>query len=628
MASPTMSGTSNISDSGFIPGNPSSEHGETRFHYSQLLLHINCQRCHHFHIAENLELPRPNEHLRFTCRCCHHPLFGIGHNSTQTSLASVCTSLTLDQDEGPPEENSGDDPICTNVPEELTRTAGDINAGSDPGNAQPHEEDLSSNEPSRTSLAAQVGRDDDASDESVGLGNQSSTKRTLQRAERGYGNSKDGSNTRTKRLLKQMKDSLRSRLPRYSGGLLTPKLSHPSTPGKPPTSTQDASTMTEHHSSTITWSARDGQGIPFSIPREELNVPVIQVEQILPDHPVVEHGPRRTPDEPTADVSSPSAQKRQRIAALRKEKTLHKRALQRRRCLCNDDCHCRRGPMTSSRRSPASEVHSNHHNRHSDAGSVLPQPRAFIPSDHQSESRSTSRSRPSGQPVVDDHQRRTLFRFVGTHLDPSHQSSSPRTSSIRLEEPRGSHQSTSTGISQATTLVSRRGSGARQGRLQPQRTHSLPSIALHDTTSFMEQARPEAFEAIRRHDEAFLQPPRSQRRTSQVDATDFASHPRRSVEQSLSSVSENENASSTSLSHLETVGNEDREAEEGASPNDPNPASLTFEESGDTRTPQAASSVAGGQRSFSSPPGESSSDEMIHALQQLEGKGEQNEAQS
>ena len=50
-------------------------------------------RCHHLHTNIALRLPLdPQEHTRFYCDNCEHPILGIGRTSTQTTLASIETN--------------------------------------------------------------------------------------------------------------------------------------------------------------------------------------------------------------------------------------------------------------------------------------------------------------------------------------------------------------------------------------------------------------------------------------------------------------------------------------------------------------------------------------------------------
>ncbi|KAL8750467.1 MAG: hypothetical protein Q9199_007047 [Rusavskia elegans] len=49
--------------------------------------------CHHLHTNKALHLPLdPQQHTRFNCDNCEHPILGIGRTSTQTTLASIETN--------------------------------------------------------------------------------------------------------------------------------------------------------------------------------------------------------------------------------------------------------------------------------------------------------------------------------------------------------------------------------------------------------------------------------------------------------------------------------------------------------------------------------------------------------
>ncbi|KAL8851342.1 MAG: hypothetical protein Q9221_003709 [Calogaya cf. arnoldii] len=56
-------------------------------------IHGSCSRCHHLHTNKALHLPLdPQQHTRFNCDNCDHPILGIGRTSTQTTLASIETN--------------------------------------------------------------------------------------------------------------------------------------------------------------------------------------------------------------------------------------------------------------------------------------------------------------------------------------------------------------------------------------------------------------------------------------------------------------------------------------------------------------------------------------------------------
>ena len=599
------------------------EQGDPRSHYlSGFLWHGSCGRCHHFHIAQSIELPLLDEHVRFFCQRCQHPLFGIGRNSTQISLASVLTSSMSDAHREPPDEQSGCNLACTNTQADLN--IGGINVGvmNEPG-TQPHEGRISSGGRSRTTSPMVRPNRNSATGVSAGSAeplHQLTTRIPFQAVKKVPGGGDNGSRVDSKRLFKRLRDRFKNGLIR-SGGLLTPGPSDPSTSKRRRLSKQDAATMTEPCAPSKITSALDAQTIHTPLSRQAQDILTVPNRQVLPEPSGVDHGITEPPDELTSDTEGPGEPKRQSLLAHRAEKTLHKRALQRRKCHCSNNCHCMRGVTASARQSQTSELDSNQQILASIIDSIQPQLPVLHQPDHQTESRSTSRSHLGH---LDDHRRRTLFRFASTHLDPTYQPSSTGTSPIRLGEPRGSDPSTSTGMSQATTLTGSRGSGRRRGRLPTQRTHSLPSIVLHDTVRFAEQARPEIVDAIRRHDAAFLQPSHGGRNTSHVETTDFASVSRQSTERSSSNVGENVYASATSLSRLVTVGNERQRSTHEVAADDSSLASLTLDESG-LGTPQADTSAIDDMRA-STPLRQEQPDEILGPFQRFEGEGRQDEA--
>ena len=76
-----------------IPLTPSALSLSCRHHYvANHKCHMS--RCHHLHTNAALRLSYdPEVHTRFTCENCHHPILGIGRMSTQTTLASIETTV-------------------------------------------------------------------------------------------------------------------------------------------------------------------------------------------------------------------------------------------------------------------------------------------------------------------------------------------------------------------------------------------------------------------------------------------------------------------------------------------------------------------------------------------------------
>ncbi|KAL9598101.1 MAG: hypothetical protein Q9219_004732 [cf. Caloplaca sp. 3 TL-2023] len=101
-------------------GRPSSQYdpfadqgSSSRGGFFEIPFHGSCSRCHHFHTNKPLHLPLDTQqHTRFNCDHCEHPIIGIGRTSTQTTLASVET----DAAEPEPQRRDGDAETATDLP--------------------------------------------------------------------------------------------------------------------------------------------------------------------------------------------------------------------------------------------------------------------------------------------------------------------------------------------------------------------------------------------------------------------------------------------------------------------------------------------------------------------------------
>ena len=81
-----------------------------------LTYHGSCSTCHHFHKNKRFCFSlESTTHTRFNCERCNHPMFGLGGNSTQTSLASVETVNSV-------MANHSDPIPLRTMPEDLERT--------------------------------------------------------------------------------------------------------------------------------------------------------------------------------------------------------------------------------------------------------------------------------------------------------------------------------------------------------------------------------------------------------------------------------------------------------------------------------------------------------------------------
>ncbi|MCJ1333040.1 hypothetical protein MMC10_009734 [Thelotrema lepadinum] len=281
----------------------------------------------------------------------------------------------------------------------------------------------------------------------------------------------------------------------------------------------------------------------------------VMTENELPDSfgdPLIEDESRmqntiRSPATQDTDVAFANdirTSKRQRLYKIRYEKTIRRRALRRRKCYCSRNCPCaRRDPVQVDHASP---MESNQ-----------PQPplenRSDSPSDTESEAQSFAHC-----PVRERID--LVTQFLGEHLpEIPYRVSTGRESSIHLEYPRSSRESSSTSarLSQATTAIESRSSGAHRDRLLLRR-RSNRSPALLPDVRFSEQDRPDVLPAIRRVDE-LLGLSAARRSTDQTELSNLSgSSYRQSPRHSSSgeSASANVRASTANLYRLNTTHGE------------------------------------------------------------------------
>ncbi|MCJ1379552.1 hypothetical protein MMC17_002653 [Xylographa soralifera] len=198
---------------------------------------------------------------------------------------------------------------------------------------------------------------------------------------------------------------------------------------------------------------------------------------------VVEH---TQPDEATEEPPDQHASKRERLDVKRRQKTLQRKALRQRRCLCGDGCHC-----MGSKRSTA-------------PGSLSSRRRSNVPS-HPFEHllfNGSEVSSPSLHEVPHQNSTDRHVAFTGAGLDNTHPiGQGPAVERLLGEEFRFSRQSTSTSAthdSQATTAINSSSSGDQSSRQQSTRANSLPLQPFVELLNrYLEQSRPEVLAALR-----------------------------------------------------------------------------------------------------------------------------------
>ena len=448
---------------------------------SLLLYHGPCGRCHHLHTAIPISLPGPATHQRVKCLKCNYSLFGFGSNSTQTTLASVPLTSSSWEDE----IHSNDDTAvaCTNsrgsersplrardeqapnlappAPIALQTYIDARNTGSIPGH--------SANERQRGSLFNRPR-------------SWLSPRPALRRVSRVAGESSWKPQWKIASLFHSIRRKGRVRAP---------------TLGQDPSEVGEA----DRHPKT-----RD-VGVMTEDSLAQNHIPPV------PDDPAGSHQDETPVAAQNAVLNSTDesrSSKRQRIYSRRREKTLKKRSLQHRKCHCSRSCFCTQRNTTEVRASP---IASN-------------APQAAV-DDHSGRFQDgESEAEPSTRPPTPhpDHTERIsqITQFLGEHFpEITYRVSSGRESSIHLEYPRSRRQSTSTstGMSQATTVMDSHSSGNRRG-LPFLRRRSNRSLALLPDVRFSEQERPDVMPAIRRVDALGLSARRS---TDQTDSSNLSS---------------------------------------------------------------------------------------------------------
>ena len=302
------------------------------------------------------------------------------------------------------------------------------------------------------------------------------------------------------------------------------------------------------------------------------------------------------PDETTFSDEYGFQAKKERVRVKRREATLRKRQLMARKCYCNENCHCFRN---AGRATPASH------------GSVHT---SIVPQHHLGDllSRDREPSSTASQAPLRPHSPERHVVFAGVHLDPQPQPASGSGSLLSVDDHirrRPSGISSSTRTSQATTAIDSRSSEARAASLSSRRAMSLPG--LHEFVRVVENSRPALLEVLRNYDRLDHQNLNSFRST----ADDIPDQRDSENASALTSYSQDQvnieippRASATSLSHLPDPGDAQTEDSASALP----PSSPTTGQGSNVRTPRSPHAAG-----VPSPPPQAEPDEVSLALQAL-----------
>ena len=486
---------------------------------SILLYHGTCGRCHHLHTAQPIDCTswiRSGPHQRIKCAKCKHHLFGIGSNSTQTTLASALTSSSWENEMDSTEETAV---ACTN-----SRCS-----ERSPSHAKSDEATTSTTAPATHSPQQIECQDQERVPENAPITRSRDQRAAFFNRPRSWlsprsapNKTADGATVRPWKLSKKISRLFSGfRRPGTARNFTQSQTSLDGDQMNPLSTTRDVGVMTENP-------VAGPFGDSPSTGREATMQNAIR--------------PSATQDTTVAFVSESRSSKRQRIYNTRYEKTIRRRALRRRKCYCSRNCPCaKRDPIEVNHASP---IESNQ-----------PQPplenRSASPTDTESEILSSTPC-----PIRERIDRVT--QFFGEHFpDIPYRVSTGRESSILLEYPRSSRESSSTsaGLSQATTAIDSRSSGAHRDRLLLRR-RSNRSPALLPDVRFSEQERPDVLPAIRRVDE--LLGLSARRSTDQTDASNLSGSsnrqsPRRSSGESIGA---NVRATTANLARLNTTQGE------------------------------------------------------------------------
>lgn len=326
--------------------------------------HGSCSKCHHLHTNTPLRyFLNFKRNQRYKCENCHRDMFGLGNNSTQTTLAS--------QETLSPRNSFPTPPASTNMPQEFTTDLEPVRTtrrqSQDLGTIA---EDMSpagrsidgSRRPASSLVAESVAHpgDGDASRaQSVTVINPSIGEESVANA-RTSGETLNGDDQPQlgirPRRFRKLKDKIIRWIGRWRGHKI--EVVFPMHAGYPTLKISREPTGENTHKAV-------GLVTPLRPTQVQqtttmLGISQSQPFQTTPSNPTAnetsshdeEHGAVRT----TGDETSDRAAKQERIKVQRREKTEKRKATENPTCRCADECECRR-----SIHEPSIDTHSHSH---------------------------------------------------------------------------------------------------------------------------------------------------------------------------------------------------------------------------------------------------------------------------
>ena len=435
-----------------------------------LPFHGSCSRCHHLHTNKPLRyFLNFRNHLRFKCEHCDRDMFGLGNNSTQTTLASQETLSPRSSWQIPPGPTSIPRVFTTDLePIRLARQSQDLGTIAESISLDGRSVD-GAHRSASASLAERITEpgDGDASRPQsvtvIGPSSADGSVANVRSSEDTLGSDNQPQLGIPPRRFRKWKDRITRWIGRWRGTKI--EVTFPMHQGYPtlkvsrePTRentrktvcqvTQSQPTQAEQTTTMLSTSQTHTSQATSSTPTPTADETHSRDEQQAA-------GPSDGAAETVEDETSVRAIKRERIKAQRREKTKKSKAMEN-ICQCPEECHCRQPTHDSSIDSRS--------RRHSISTSDVPSyPLSHIWADMEGDtnSDSTHGHRRSWSPM-----RHVAFTGAGTWMNPS---------AARHHHHRSGHSDS--WDSQATTAVSNESSISLEGfRPAARRSHSLPPI--------------------------------------------------------------------------------------------------------------------------------------------------------
>lgn len=324
-------------------------------------------RCHHLHTNKALRLPLdPQAHTRFICDHCEHPILGIGRTSTQTTLASIETTVSghlvrhsqSDADLGQDRQSVDVPPQLPPLRVDTSRNSGQLSTIAEGISTTRQSPAVRTRPNSGDSTSERSASHDEAygsqiqeNREHVILGHEASQPRKSARKNgppslswtfRNRGSGKSLRNRLRGYLRKPMKFDTHhlglhirlevSRAPLFSS------------PSSPPVSDAKQADSREENKDQLSATAQSSHVELSSRPESLLPVQNTQV-------PAYATGPIQPPGsghpDPVLDRPPTQDEKDKRIRERRQKATLKRQAELISKCECRSGCHCRNGSVRS-----------------------------------------------------------------------------------------------------------------------------------------------------------------------------------------------------------------------------------------------------------------------------------------